>query len=144
MSGSTGSVGRVIGAPPSAIVEQARLSQQDTAGFPGLLDGVRQVNATIKEVHPEKPLIKAFADDGVPVANGNWIPLNHSPADIAERWGKLRTGLRILANYSGPSGTGANATIVGEEDEIEGSGLQIENDIAEGLYYIFSPGSSVV
>jgi hypothetical protein len=144
MGGSTGTVGPVVGAPASSLGEDARQTQQDVGGFSGLESGVRQTSGRITEVHEEKPVIKAYTDKGVPLGNGGWIPLNHSVADIAERWGKLRRKLRVLVSYSGPDGRGANATIIGEEDDTEGQGTQIENDINESLYEIFSPGSSPV
>lgn len=141
MGGSTGTVSKLIGAPTTITGESQRDTEKAISALPNMYDGLRQETATIREVHPEKPLVKIVTDKGFTIGGGAWVPLSHSPADIAERWGRLRKGLRVSAIYSGPDGRGAIATIIGVEDDKEGDGTQLDNNIKEGLYEIFSPGS---
>ena len=155
---STGTIGKVVGAPATKSQETNRSNDQTAMGSPGITDGLRQVSGVITEVYGEtfepgvdeeakkgaKPLIKAATTDGYIIANGKWIPLNHSRLEVVEKIGKLRQGLVVQVFYSGPAGGGANATLIGLENEPEGEGTQIVNDIDEPLWEIFTPGSTAV
>lgn len=140
MGGSTGIISKVISSPVSNNAETNREIQTGIASFPGLHDGVRQTFGYISELHPEKPLIKAYADDGTKIAHDKYIVLNHSTSEIAERWGTVRVGMRIKVEYTGPDGGGASATIVGLEGEKVAEEILIDNNIQRGLFAIFSPG----
>lgn len=138
----------------SGIISNAKLPttlhgevQRQTDGaisaFPGIGEGSRQATGIIKKIHPDRPrLIKAYADDGTPLANDSWIELNHSAQEIAERWGTVRLGFRVRVTFAGPSGAGADATIIGAEQESV-SEPHIPNEAARGLFAIFAPGIGV-
>lgn len=124
----------------TSLGEHARQVDSAISSLPGPHQGLRQVFGTIREVHHQKPLIRAYDDSGSPLANDKWIPLNHSTQEIAERFGTIRQGMRIAVWFSGPDGAGANATIVGVESERNTNQPYTPNTIERGLFRIFSPG----
>jgi len=131
-------------AATTRLQESTRQSEQLVDRLPSAHESIRQIYGTIREVHPEMSLIKASTSSGSPIANGDWIPLNHSVSDIIERWGTLRKGMRVHVSYTGPDGIAANATIIGTEGDIEGEDTMLENDIDEPLWEIFTPGASAI
>jgi len=141
---STGNISKVVGAPANSFQQVNKQQSQEAMAFPGMQDGLRQVSGRITSVHESKPLIKVHTLDGHPVANGRWIPLNHSRLQISELFGQLRNGLLAQVFYSGPSGDGANASIIGNEKDFEGEGTQVPNDIDEPAYLIIPPGSTSI
>lgn len=109
--------------------------------FPGTLSGLRQSFGIIREVHPSQLMIKGYEINGVSLANDKWIPLNHTPLEIAERFGTVRPGMKLLVNYSGADGSSANAFIIGvEDDEQYGQSTFSSNNAERGSYRIFGPG----
>lgn len=143
MGGSSGIISGVQIAPTTSQGESARTTERAVAGFPGLDDGVRRVMGIIKAAHPERPrLVKAYALDGTPIANGSWIELVHSAQEIAERWGTVRIGFRVRVLYTGPEGSGADGIIVGTEGQDIHEG-PIPNEAQQGLYAIFAPGIGI-
>lgn len=100
---------------------------------------LQQILATVSDVHPTLPMIKAVLPTGYIAAGNNWIPVNHSVLDIIHRFGALRVGLRVLITFSGDVERDAVATIVGIEDESLGAEVQQQNDMETGLWEVFSP-----
>lgn len=100
---------------------------------------LQQRLATVTDVHPTLPMVKATFPTGYVAAGDNWIPVGHSVLDIIQRFGSLRIGLRVLVTFSGDVERDAVATIVGIEDEVLGAELQQLNDIETGLWEIFRP-----
>lgn len=100
---------------------------------------LQQILATVSDVHPTLPMIKAVLPTGYIAAGNNWIPVNHSVLDIIHRFGALRVGLRVLITFSGDVERDAVATIVGIENESLGAEVQQQNDMETGLYEIFAP-----
>lgn len=100
---------------------------------------LQQILATVSDVHPTLPMIKATLPTGYIAAGDNWIPVNHSVLDIIQRFGQLRIGLRVLITFSGDVERDAVATIVGIEGEVLGAEIQQENDMTTGLWAIFKP-----
>lgn len=141
---SSGKIGSVVGAPSNVFQQTNKDLSQESMSNPGIQDGLRQISGSITSVHESRPLVKAHTDDGYPIANGQWIPLNHSRLLISELFGQLRNGLRVQVFYTGPGGNSANATIIGNEGDFEGSGTQVPNDIDEPSYLIMPPGSTAV
>ena len=122
--------------------EGNRQSDQELDRRPSSHESVRQAYGTIVALHPDgKPVVRVVTDQGTKLASDDFIPLNHSVSDIIERWGKLRTGMRVQVTYMGPDGLAANATIIGISGDREGEGIQLENDIEEPLWEVFTPGS---
>lgn len=143
MGGSTGTVSRVI-APTNVINEDQHRLERAQLAFPGLLDGAKRTTGIIKEINSESPrLVRAYdEEDGTVLCDGKWIELNHSAQEIAEKWGKVQVGFKVRVTYYGPSGSGADATIIAKQnDDIQEPG--IENDVARGLYAVFAPGIGI-
>lgn len=141
---STGIISDVmVGAPTTVSAEKSRKTSQEIGSFPGLQEGIRQTYGIISEVHPNKPQVKAYADDGSTIAGDRFIPLAHSVSDIVERFGTVRKGMRVLVTYSGPDGSHANAMIIGVEGERSQDTVRLQNEIKTGLFEVFSPGIGV-
>jgi hypothetical protein len=140
---STGIISKVISGPLTTTGENTRSVERNINSIPGPYEQQRKVIGVVSKVHSTKPrLIKANTSSGYPIANGNWIELNHSAQEITERWGTVRIGFRVRVSYSGPSGQSADAIITGvEEHDIEEP--HQENDAARSLYAIFTPGNGV-
>lgn len=117
--------------------EMERQLTQDIGAAPGITEGARSEMGTISKVHPNYPrLVKAYADDGTPLANDSWIELNHSAQEIAERWGTVRLGFRVRVNFTGPAGSSADASIIGAEQESVRE-PHVNNTATRGLWAIF-------
>jgi len=115
---STGRVSKVFNGPITSIGEDQRQESIDKAASPSLFETVREVDAVIKEVHEKKLLVKVYATGSAAVvANNQWIPLSHSPQEIAERFGTIRVGMTVRVSYQGPSGLNARAVVVLNEKE---------------------------
>ena len=140
---STGVISKTIMTPISTHQEQSRATEAGISSSPGLHEGVRQTFATIYAIHPEKTLIKAYDDNGSNIANDKWVPLNHSSREIAERFGTVRIGMRVMVSFTGPDGGSANAFIVGNEGEKNANEPQTENAAQRGMFRIFAPGSGI-
>jgi hypothetical protein len=56
--------------------------------------------------------------------------------------GTVRVGFRVRVSYSGPSGSGADAFIVGAENQDVTEPYQ-SNEAARGLFAIFAPGIGI-
>jgi len=139
---STGIISDVI-APTTSHRENQRKISSGMSSIPGLNEGVRSVSGTIRQIHEEKPrLVKAYGDDGAPIADDNWIELNHSAQEIAEKWGTVRMGFRVRVSFIGPAGASANATIIGVEQE-DVKEPHIPNEVSRGMYALFAPGIGV-
>jgi hypothetical protein len=140
---STGIIGRKNMMPTNSFAAQQSEIESGLISFPGLHEGIRQIFGTIYEIHPERPLIKAYTDSGGDIANGDFISLNHSTQEIAEKFGKVRKGMRVNVLYTGPNGASANATIIGTEGERNINEPLVENTAERGLFAIFTPGIGV-
>ncbi len=140
---STGIITNNVISPTTKIGGFNKNVEQGLSAFPGLHEGVRQIFGKISKVHQQKPLIKATDDQGSSIANDNWIPLNHSPGEIISSFGTIRRGMRVLVSYVGPDGAGANATIVGDEQQKHSDVPMLPNEVKQNVYRIFSPGSGV-
>jgi len=130
-----GSTGDLSGSPraPSTIGSEENRQRDSSISSSSPHTGVHTTFGTVTQVHPEKPLlVKAYDMDGYPIAEGGWIRLLHSSAEIAERWGLVSIGFRVQVTLSGPTGANASATIAGDADEPPTS-MEVE----KGLYAIF-------
>jgi hypothetical protein len=141
---STGIISRVHITPTTKHAENQRQVDSSVGGMAGPHEQQRRTIGIITKVHPDKPrLIKARSSiDSTPLANNAWIELNHSAQEIAERWGTVRVGFRVRVTFSGPSGAGADASIVGVEQQDVTEPVQ-SNEAARGLFAIFSPGIGI-
>jgi len=139
---STGGFSRTIILPTTGNAEQGRNNEASQAGFPGLHEGVRMAYGTISEVHESRSLVKAYADDTHKLANGKWIPLCHSPREIAERFGKLKRGMRIICLFSGPDGSTAFGLVCGEEGEKNANTPVPPNNAQQRAHKIFGAGGA--
>jgi len=98
----------------------------------------------ITKIDSQQPLVQIVdLQDGTPLANGGWVPLNHSVREIAERWGKVRKGMVVYVQFSGQEGGNATATIIKEKGESVATEKLTENIMSRGLYKIFSPGVGI-
>lgn len=137
---SSGVISRVFMTPTTSHAENQRQVSGSISGMPGPHQQQKRTSGIIVKIHPEKPrLVKANAADGTPLANGQWIELNHSAQEIVERWGTVRVGFNVRVTFSGPSGAGADATIVSAEEQALTEPHQ-PNEAARGLYALFAPG----
>jgi len=124
-------------AATSVHTEKQRQLEHAVGAAPGVGGGAGKGVGTINTLHDEKPrLVKAHDDDGVPLANGNWIELNHSAQEITERWGTVREGFRIRVSFTGAVGTSADGTIIGAENE-DALEPHVSNEASVGLWAIF-------
>lgn len=143
MGGSSGIISGVQITPTTSQGEAQRKVESAVASFPGLHEGTRRSVGIVNKVNPNKPrLIKAHAMDGTPLANNNWIELNHSAQEIAERWGTVRIGFRVRVTFTGPSGASADAGIIGTEGQDVNDPF-IPNEAQQGLYAVFAPGIGI-
>jgi len=140
MGGSTGTISRVL-APITSHQEKQRSIEQGAIAQPGLEHTLRSVYGKISEVHTDQALIKARElYSNTSISGGQWIPLNHSVREIAERWGKLKKGQIVYIQYRGPAGADATATIIKEAGEDMSEEKQVENTMSQNCYRIFGPG----
>lgn len=125
-------------------MESQRKTSGATQSAQSLYDQPVRVAGIVTKVHPTKSrLVKArHAFDGSPLADDRWIELNHSAQEIIERWGTIRIGFRLRVTLSGPSGIGADATVISTELQEINEPNQI-NEASRGLWSIFTPGSSI-
>lgn len=136
---SAGIISKVYSNPTSRMGENNRQSEKISSGT-SPHEQVKRVTGKVTHVNAEKSrLVKAVGLDGAILGNGDWIELNHSSEEIAERWGTIRPGFYVRVTLSGPTGSGADATIVGaEQQNVEEP--HTPNEVARGLYFIFGPG----
>ena len=138
---SSGNISKVFN-PTTITAENKRQVSNSLLSLPGVQEQLRRVQGIVIEVHSKLPrLVKAKQTNGTPIANGNWILLNHSAQEIAEKWGTVRLGFKVVVNYSGPAGGNADATIVSTEGKEVNEPPQ-SNEASRGLYYIFAPGGT--
>lgn len=143
MGGSTGVIGGVYSSPTTTYAEKQRSTDQAISSYPGAHEGVHRTTGIVNKIHPERPrLIKAHGRDGSPISNNQWIELNHSAQEIAERWGTVRIGFRVRVTYSGPAGSSADAVIIGSEGQ-DVNDPYIPNEAQQGVAFIFAPGIGV-
>lgn len=117
--------------------EAQRQAEQDMGAASTAESATHRGIGTVSTIHPDKPrLVLAHDDDGSVLANGNWIQLNHSAQEIAERWGTVRVGFRIRASWTGPAGVATEATIIGVENE-DVRESHVPNEASVGLWAIF-------
>jgi len=139
---STGRRSKVIQGALTILGEENRKQSMETIGSPSLFETSRQVEGTIYKVHEEKLLIKVYETaNGATIAGDNWIPVSHSPQEIAERFGTIRQGMSVLVSYEGPTGSNAIASIILNEQEKTGEEGFTSNKLRAGLYEIFKPGT---
>ena len=142
---STGVIGQVGGSPTTGLGMDIQKADQSINGMPGPGEQVKTVVAIVDGIHPTlAQYVTAHTEDGAPILSDpdSWIELNHSGAEIAERWGQVRVGfrLRCIVSGAGKTGVSANATIISTEGQ-DSSQPPIANDSAQGLYLVFAPGS---
>jgi hypothetical protein len=127
--------------PITSTGEKLRLNTSEQVGSSSQL---HRATGIVSRVHNTKPrLVVAYDEnDQSPLANGDWIVLNHSAQEIAERWGTIRPGFRIQVTFMGPSGAKADATIIGTENQTTEE-PPVANEIARGLFALFAPGIGV-
>ena len=107
---------------------------------------LRRKFGNIVKVDPENPsLVSVRYDDGS-LARGTDVPLIavNRASRIAEEWGVLRSGMRVCVEYTGEIDRDARCNILGDEQlgavASERYYTVPKNDIATGMYLIFSPG----
>ena len=141
--GSSGIISRVGGSSITGLGEDLRGLDHSVTGMPGPQETTTQIFGIVDEINPTYPrLVKAHDVNGNAIINReSWIELNHSPSEIAEKWGQVRLGFTLRVAVTGiGQGVSANATIIGVEGETV-KDPPIENDSQRGLYWIFNPGS---
>ena len=139
---STGRKSKVMQGALTSIGEENRQRSVETIGSPSTFETARQIECTIYKVHEDKLLVKVYETmDGSSVSGDNWIPLAHSPQEIAERWGTIRQGMHALITYHGPYGGDAVAIITTNEEEKKGEEEFTLNELKAGLFEIFKPGA---
>lgn len=140
---SAGTISKVF-SPLTTNTEAQRKVGGAIQSTQSVYDQPTRVAGIVTKVHPKKPrLVKArHAFNNTPLANDRWIELNHSAQEIIERWGTIRVGFRIRATLSGPSGVGADATVISTELQAINEPTQV-NEATRGLWSIFTPGSSI-
>lgn len=137
---STGIITKVI-SPTTNLGEATRQAERSAIGSAGLGGVVQTVYGKIVKIDPSKPLIQVKElNGGTVIAGGRFIPVNHSVREIAERWGKLKKGMKVLVQYSGPDQGNASAWIIKDADETLAEDSLEDNSISMGLYKIFAPG----
>ena len=127
---------RTVISPTTGLGERQRQTESGMNGFPGGLEGIRQTYGQITVIHPNKRFIKVADEDGMPLSNGRWIPLMHTPKEINSIYGTVRTGMFVLVSFSGADGGWANARIIGEENEKIDSPNQ-DNEMSVSSWRIF-------
>jgi hypothetical protein len=144
MSGSSGIIGSAGGCSTTGVGEDLRQLDTSVQSFPSSSEQTRQIVGVVGEVHPENPrFVKAYEPSGAMICEGNWIELNHSADELAERYGTVRAGFKLRVTIWG-AGTGiaGNAIIIGTEDSFI-SEPYTNNEVEQGLYQIFNPGIGV-
>lgn len=122
-----------------AVTSTGERSRQNASDSPDSeLERIRIEMGEISEVHTQQTLIRAIASNGSPLANGNWIPMSHSPREISERFGTIQKRMGVVVYFSG-TGNNAIATIIREVGE-KIADIQEENKLKRGLYRIMAPG----
>ena len=138
---STGRVSKVQSSPLTSLGEERRQDDVDKTASPSVFEVSREIEGTIYKVHDEKLLVKVYdTADGSVVANNQWIPLSHSPQEIAERFGTIRPGMIARIVFRSPDGLNARATIIYNEQEKVGEEEFSMNEMETGLFEIFKPG----
>jgi ABC-type sulfate transport system substrate-binding protein len=117
--------------------EDSRISQQENQR--NQLDRHKILHGIITDIHKEKNLIKANSETGTSLANGDWIPLNHTIDEVIERFGKLRKGMTVRVDSDGVSSGQAIATIVGLESDTVSQDTSLINEVEKSLFAIFVP-----
>lgn len=141
--GSTGIITRKTILPTSGRAEYDRAQESADHSFPGMHEGVRMTEGSIYKVHPSHPMVKAFSDDGSPIANDRWIALCHAPREIAERFGTLQNGMRVFVFFTGNDGGRAIGFICGEQSEKNMNTPVLPNTLKRGPFRIFAPGIGI-
>lgn len=102
---------------PSTKYQEERRKQSLAIGR-STLRAFKRSYGTIKEVHPEfSRRIRVTLDDGVDIRGGNYIPLLDSPLDIAQRFGAVRPGMRVLVTAMGEPEQEVTAVLIGDDQE---------------------------
>ena len=127
--------------PNASTVSAEALRQEHQRVHKSTFKALQQKPGIITDVHETLPMVKVTYISGSEAAGGNYIPLAHSVMDILQRFGALRAGLRVMITYSGEIEAEPYATIIGVEDEMQGTEIQQDNSIDTPLYSIFTPGA---
>lgn len=143
MSGN-GMISSVGGSPITGLGESLRSADRLTQAGPAAHENIREVMGVVDGVNPDLARwITAHEANGKTLFKGQWIELNHSAREIAERWGTVPIGAMIRVTIYGPGdGVSASATII----DAEGKGADephYANEAEQGLYAVFAPGSSL-
>lgn len=134
-------ISKVIPGASTILGEEKRKDVAGELSTPSLADAPKTLIGTIYKVHDQYPLVKVYDSvDGTVVANDKWIPLSHSPREVAERFGTIRVGMKTSVTCYGPNGLNAFAYIIMEENEEIGEEEFVENEMETGLWEIFKPG----
>jgi len=143
-SGSTGTISRVISPMTKQKVQEKEIQHRAIA-----VQGPEEVAHTdygkITKASSDELTVKVVALNGATVADGNKIPLAHSPREIIDRWGSVGAlkGAIVKVDYIGLDGKMAIATIIREKGESIQEQLPEVNNIKRGIFKIFSPGSNL-
>jgi len=134
----------VISSPTTLSGEKRREMSEEKLSSPGLINLPKQVYGSITEIHDTLPLIKAYdPNSGNSIAGNRWIPLIHSPEEIAERFGTIRIGMGVSVNSNGPGEMRAVAQIITNEYQNIAEDDVIPNTVELGLWEIFTPGAGL-
>jgi hypothetical protein len=131
-------------APTTKYGEEVRRIDAAVDALPGAHEQLRRSIGIVRKVHEQYArLVKATdAYDGSILANGEWITLNHTAQEIAERWGTIQIGFKIQLTMSGPAGETVDAKVIGES-AVSTTELHVPNSVARGLFAIFAPGIGI-
>jgi len=139
---STGVISKVI-SPTTVLGERNRQLNGTIDAMPSSHEAIKTVYGIIIELHPDKVrYFKASTEDQTPICNNNYILLKHSAQEIAERWGTIRVGMKVKVVYAGATGNSGDGEIIGSEETSMTDPI-IDNISERGLYFIFTPGSSI-
>ena len=137
-------MGSIIEGRVSQTPQGEKIRQQNQAIAETTNTVLHRREGTIIGVHPEiGGLIRVLYDDGITKANGGgWIPVERA-SKIPEEWGKLRTRMRVIVEYTGTHQQLPMARVVSDESQTVStfSFRPAENIQKLGLYKIFAPGS---
>ena len=82
-----------------------------------------------------------FLGTGDPIYSGNWLVLDNDPAEIINRWGKLRSGMIVRVFWKGRSeGRWAIGTIIGDETFSMFEKKPKSNELATGPFKVTGGG----
>jgi len=141
---STGTVNRRVIAGTTLMSERQRSVDGEMVSNPAMLEGLHAQFGNISEVHPAMSWVKAKDNKGIPIGDPRkWIPLNHSAKELAERFGKVTIGMRVLVIYKGPNVKDASAFIVAETAIKKPVANFVPNVASIGIQKIFPPGSGI-